>query len=270
MVRLSQRDCSMVLNLVGDLYSLPDATSVPATLLRHLLRIIPAEFGGCHLINHRERRVVPFYEPMSSAYPCFHRDFLRLAASHPLTPPLMMGNSRAWKVTDVTTAGAFRRTDFYNVLYRPIGIQHELVSMLPLAHDPQSFLTVSLHRRRRDFSERDRALFNLVLPHLAKVQRRLSANRSECAVANFPSAEQLAATLQAKTTWPLNPREIEVLFWLAQGKSNAEIGKILGISARTAETHALHSYPKMGVENRYGAIVELMTLAKKPSGVTTE
>ena len=42
-----------------------------------------------------------------------------------------------------------------------------------------------------------------------------------------------------------------------QGKSNAEIGSILGISHRTAETHALNIYPKMGVENRFGAIAEL-------------
>jgi DNA-binding CsgD family transcriptional regulator len=67
--------------------------------------------------------------------------------------------------------------------------------------------------------------------------------------------------LRWKTRWGLTQRECEVLFWMCQGKTNAEIGRILGIAERTAETHALHIYPKMGVENRYTAIVTLNRLA---------
>jgi DNA-binding CsgD family transcriptional regulator len=55
-----------------------------------------------------------------------------------------------------------------------------------------------------------------------------------------------------------------VLFWLGQGKTNAEIGRILGIAERTAETHALHIYPKMGVENRYNAIAALNRVSSLP------
>jgi len=33
------------------------------------------------------------------------------------------------------------------------------------------------------------------------------------------------------------------------------------VAERTAETHALHIYPKMGVENRYTAIATLSRLA---------
>jgi DNA-binding CsgD family transcriptional regulator len=35
----------------------------------------------------------------------------------------------------------------------------------------------------------------------------------------------------------LTPREDEILFWIARGKSNAEIGEILGISAATVGKH---------------------------------
>ena len=37
----------------------------------------------------------------------------------------------------------------------------------------------------------------------------------------------------------------------------------LGIAERTAETHALHIYPKMGVENRYTAIATLNRFASE-------
>ena len=51
----------------------------------------------------------------------------------------------------------------------------------------------------------------------------------------------------------LTLREREVLAWLARGKSNAEIGAILGISSATVGKHLEHIYPKLGVENRTAA-----------------
>jgi DNA-binding CsgD family transcriptional regulator len=58
--------------------------------------------------------------------------------------------------------------------------------------------------------------------------------------------------------WPrehnnLTPREREVLFWLTRGKSNAEIGMILGITPATVGKHLERIYPKLGVENRTAA-----------------
>ena len=51
----------------------------------------------------------------------------------------------------------------------------------------------------------------------------------------------------------LSPREDEVLSWVAYGKTNAEIGTILGMSPRTAQKHLEHIYQKLGVENRTAA-----------------
>ena len=48
----------------------------------------------------------------------------------------------------------------------------------------------------------------------------------------------------------LTPRQLEVAHWVAQGKTNAEIGLILGISARTAEKHVHAALAKFGVETR--------------------
>ncbi len=48
-------------------------------------------------------------------------------------------------------------------------------------------------------------------------------------------------------------REAEVLFWLANGKSNKEIAEILGLSVRTVNKHLEQVFPKLGVENRTAA-----------------
>ena len=53
----------------------------------------------------------------------------------------------------------------------------------------------------------------------------------------------------------LSPRQREVLEWLGHGKSNAEIGIILGISIHTVKRHVEHVLAKLGVENRCAAAV---------------
>lgn len=61
----------------------------------------------------------------------------------------------------------------------------------------------------------------------------------------------------------LTRREAEVLQWVAQGKTNAEIGTILGVSPRTVQKHMEHIFEKVGVETR--AAAAMWALALTPS-----
>lgn len=53
----------------------------------------------------------------------------------------------------------------------------------------------------------------------------------------------------------LSPREIEILRWAAAGKSNWEIGQILGISRNTVATHISRAKSKFGVSTRTQTIL---------------
>ena len=53
--------------------------------------------------------------------------------------------------------------------------------------------------------------------------------------------------------YQLTPREIDVLAWVAKGKTNRDIGEILGMSPRTVNKHLEHIYVKLGVETRAAA-----------------
>jgi DNA-binding CsgD family transcriptional regulator len=55
----------------------------------------------------------------------------------------------------------------------------------------------------------------------------------------------------------LSPREQQVAEWVGQGKSNDEIGTILGISAHTVKNHLDKIFRKLGVENRCAAAVAI-------------
>ena len=51
----------------------------------------------------------------------------------------------------------------------------------------------------------------------------------------------------------LTPREADVLYWVALGKTNRDIADILGMSPRTANKHLEHVFEKLGVETRTSA-----------------
>lgn len=63
---------------------------------------------------------------------------------------------------------------------------------------------------------------------------------------------------QPLETLGLSPREAEILFWVAQGKTNAEIGMILEISPATAKKHLENIYGKLGTENRASATLRAL------------
>jgi len=51
----------------------------------------------------------------------------------------------------------------------------------------------------------------------------------------------------------LTERQTEVLSWVARGKTNAEIGKILSLKTKTIGKYLERIFPKLGVENRTAA-----------------
>ena len=87
----------------------------------------------------------------------------------------------------------------------------------------------------------------LLLPHLHLALLRL-------APAAAPAARQLSQ------------REIQVLRWLREGKSNDEIGRILGISPLTVKNHLQRLYRVLGVGNRAHAVARGAMLREGGNG----
>ena len=75
---------------------------------------------------------------------------------------------------------------------------------------------------------------------------------------NFSSAEPLYAL-------GLTPRVAETLLWVAQGKTNSEIGMILGISEATVKKHVLEIFNVLGVETRTAASLRALEVLSSPA-----
>jgi len=63
--------------------------------------------------------------------------------------------------------------------------------------------------------------------------------------------------------WPklvqLNDREVEMLTWVARGKTSAEIAQILGLTKRTVDFHLDNARTKLGAATRTQAVVKAAT-----------
>ncbi|HEY1149762.1 MAG TPA: response regulator transcription factor [Pseudoduganella sp.] len=77
------------------------------------------------------------------------------------------------------------------------------------------------------------------------------------------SDEAQVQSLMAR--FPLTQREAEVLHWVSKGKTNRDIGDILGTSPRTVNKHLEHVFEKLGVETRTAA-ASLAISRPRPTG----
>jgi DNA-binding CsgD family transcriptional regulator len=146
------------------------------------------------------------------------------------------------RIAELLPESVFHRTPLYNDYYRVIRIDH--VMAVPIHVDRRLLVSFVLNRHKRGFSDRDRARLEIMRPHLGNLYRLgVAADR---APDGAPPAETGPAA-------PLTPRERDVLRWLAAGKTDKDIGGILGISPRTVHKHLQHIYEKLGVETRTAA-----------------
>lgn len=80
---------------------------------------------------------------------------------------------------------------------------------------------------------------------------RIASNECLMRLLEVRSNEETSACLQEK--FALTGREADVLLWIANGKTNREIGLILDMSPRTVNKHLEQVFRKLGVENRTAA-----------------
>jgi DNA-binding CsgD family transcriptional regulator len=229
MVRLRESDFRTGLELLGAMQEASrDVASFAHAGVERLPRLVASEFTTlsiCHLASgRREVYGLPAGALSAADREAFDRHF----HAHPLVRfHGYQGGGVTQRISDSVPFAQFRESPLYNEYYRRVRIDHAIA--LPIYVRDGLLVSFVLNRARRDFSDRERALLDLLRPHLAKLYQKTGA-------------------LKALTT-----REAEVLRWVAAGKSDAQIGAILGISARTVQKHLQRVYQKLGVESRTAA-----------------
>jgi DNA-binding CsgD family transcriptional regulator len=130
--------------------------------------------------------------------------------------------------------------------------QADLKTCLDSVHDGFASL-----QRLMEAELTERGLIELIRPHLGDLVRIAQAVDDARAAWGVPSPARFALGR-------LTEREREVLRWLAGGKTDRDIGIILGISPRTVHKHLQRIYEKLGVETRTAAVVRALSLRYAP------
>ncbi|HQT71377.1 MAG TPA: transcriptional regulator EpsA [Thiobacillus sp.] len=103
-------------------------------------------------------------------------------------------------------------------------------------------------RVRVPFDGRLAMYLDILLPHLLVTLARVLAN------------EARADGDSKRPTGLITPREVEVLTWVRDGKTNDEIADILGLSMLTVKNHLRHAMKKMVVRTRGQAVAKAIAL----------
>lgn len=238
-----------------------DAAAFAQRAVTALVDFLPCEFATlsvCDLCTgHRQVMGQPGIRFSAGEIAAFDHHFFE----HPLVRfHGLQGGRFTHRVGDSVGLNAFRNSALYADYYRVIGIQH--VMAMPLAQSSDLLVSIVFNRARREFSDRDRERLELLRPHLSYIYRQCCARSRADAAARgaFDSSSAPPMTPPAGSLpQVLTQREVEVLHWVAAGKTDKDIATLLGVSARTINKHLEHVYIKLGVETRTAAVMRAMS-----------
>lgn len=174
--------------------------------------------------------------------PALRKRLLALASEHPFT--IHAKKTGEWgplRLSDFLTDEQFRSSRHWKDVSRHTG-GGRMLSSGAFRGDRVGTLNLTRPFESPDFSERDRHMLRQLTPHFIQAlhaAERVTARREGAA--------------RERPSLGLTARESEVGLWLARGRTNPEIARILSMQPRTVEKHVERILVKLGVENRTGA-----------------
>lgn len=170
---LRRADLSDALAFVREAGEAPDSHAFRRHVLEQLPRLVPTTMISYNDISPDGEPLL-LLDPIDAWTDERARDFIRLAGEHPLISHFQRtGDTRPRKISDFMGRREFRRTELYQRVYGPMGVEFQMAVTLPTA--PGAMVGIALNRDRSDFGERDRSMLELLRPHLAQMRRDAAA-----------------------------------------------------------------------------------------------
>lgn len=165
MERLKHRDLRRLNAVLRQLYAHSDLQTFPVQTLAALSQIVPANILGYNEINLRRQRLVAMTDPHDACSPNDEQIMSSYLHEQPIVAAYKRTrNGRAYKMSDFLSRAQFHRLAMYNEFYRERKTEHLMAIMLP-APSPLA-IAYAFSRSRRDFSERDRLVLDVLRQHL--------------------------------------------------------------------------------------------------------
>lgn len=229
------------------MYAAKSMDALHESITRGIARMIP---GDCYdlVLCQAPKDSGEIFLCIPGTYTNDEIDFmLGNAMDHPIAKAYAGGATGALSVSQCGSVHRWQKSPLYNEGgYRRLGLLHELAVEIPGIRQ-SSLATFSVVRGGRDYSEEEGEILNVLRPHIARAwmlaQRR---------------GLELSPEVLGQMYPVLTRREAEVLFWILEGKQNAEIAAILERRLGTIQEHVERVVHKLGMENRHQMTVSVL------------
>jgi DNA-binding NarL/FixJ family response regulator len=169
MEQLSARDLRTVLEVARELGTVGDVDRFRARLLSQLKRLVSYDIASWNVVSPVSREAqISAVDPLDCRQD--HDEEILGAHLHqnPLVAATATGNVR--KFSDFLSLRQLHRLELYDVVYRRLGVEHQIAFVLPAPR--ASVIGVALNRNRSDFSERDRSILEAAKPMVIQAYER--------------------------------------------------------------------------------------------------
>ena len=174
-MRLSHGDWNRVSLFLQDLYAQSEAGAFRQAALTGLRQLIPCEHAGYNEIDSRTNSAViqmqPWVAEVFTLAPQLEAHF----HEHPqLSHYRQSPDRQVYQTTDFCSLREFHQKGIYQEVYRFLDTEHQLTCVLSEFGAAED-VGIGLNRKRKKFSERDRAVLNHLRPHLVRARHNVIA-----------------------------------------------------------------------------------------------
>jgi hypothetical protein len=159
------------LDALYDIYRRCDASTLGQTIVSAMPKAIACDSAVFVRIEPTAGSFTLTSWPIDRFDGIDHNNALALhVRDHPLVAHFSTRrDARAWSLYDFVSQSTFRRTGLYKKCYHPMGIEFQLVMLVP--YPDRALRALVLNRHDRPFSESDRRTLELLWPHLTQAVR---------------------------------------------------------------------------------------------------
>jgi DNA-binding CsgD family transcriptional regulator len=233
---VSELDVRKLVGIISDDRGDPPAAGLPWSLLGDLTEVV-----RCDAVSFLELDSGRHAGGFAQAIPAGagEQDDKRVFWAHywdcdPCSYPDRSGDLRSiTKISDFYSMRQWHGTGMYCDQFRG-EFEHEIMVCLP-AGPGRSVRLIFFRGAGADFSERDRGLLTLLRPHLHEAHR--------------------AAERRRRGTPELTRRQRDLLHLVADGYTNAQIARRLGLAEGTVRKHLENIFARLQVSSRTAAVI---------------
>jgi DNA-binding CsgD family transcriptional regulator len=158
---------------IGRISEFGDLDSFRAGIGPEIRRLVACDIASYNEIHSATGEAFSLLDPGDAFTNAATEAFGRFMGQNPLVAYEQINNDgRAVKFSDFISRRELHRLELYEFVYRELETEYQMAIALPASNG--AIIGLALNRTKRDFSESDRELLDLLRPHAAAAHRRLT------------------------------------------------------------------------------------------------